>query len=131
MANKAAIGIGVFFLIIAGLGFVYPISDGKSIVQVDGMCKSGMGQLGQFFSSSGQQACQQVSLMSYGVYGMGLIGIILLIAGSVASRGQKEIHYHKPVERKDSPIDILEKRYAKGEITKEEFENMKKDLNKI
>jgi len=27
-----------------------------------------------------------------------------------------------------SPLSILNERYAKGEITKEEFENMKKDL---
>ena len=31
--------------------------------------------------------------------------------------------------RNESAIDILRERYAKGEITKEEFEKMKKDLN--
>ncbi len=37
-------------------------------------------------------------------------------------------HYTKDSSRSESAVDILNKRYAKGEITKEEFERMKKDI---
>jgi len=35
-----------------------------------------------------------------------------------------------PILRDETPLDILKKRFAKGEITKDEYEEMKKTLDK-
>lgn len=48
---------------------------------------------------------------------LGVIHLVNLIAGS----GRRETHG-------ESPLHILKRRYAKGEITKEEFERMKKEI---
>ena len=54
-----------------------------------------------------------------------IIGLIvwLLINQSGKNRIQNQVNPHF-----ESPIDILKKRYAKGEISKDQFEAMKKDL---
>ncbi len=50
-----------------------------------------------------------------------VLGAVYLV--QMATRGGKS-------PGQETPLDILKKRYAKGEITKEEFERMKDDLMK-
>ena len=68
-------------------------------------------------------------MMGYGYGGIFMWLIVLVLVGVV-------IYYLLQISRsKDSdgsiietPLDILKKRYAKGEIDKEEFDRKKKDL---
>lgn len=50
---------------------------------------------------------------------LGVLYLIKLIAGGGRSKTTEE-----------TPLDILKRRYAKGEISKEDFEKMKEDLGK-
>ncbi len=52
-----------------------------------------------------------------------VVGIIFLIRWVVLSTDRKSEH-----RAEESALDILDKRYARGEINKEEFEEKKKDL---
>jgi putative membrane protein len=69
--------------------------------------------------------------MMDGFFGMGVGWIVwLLIIGVIVwvifqFKGNNHGQYRKDNE---SSLDILKKRYANGEISKEEFERMKKDL---
>ncbi len=75
--------------------------------------------------------------MHWGDYGMGMgfgwffmilfwvlviLGVVYIIKAISERTGSRQ--------KGESALDILEKRYAKGEITREEFEKMKSDLTK-
>lgn len=68
--------------------------------------------------------------MMYFGYGSIIIWIVLiLLIGTVAYfiLQYKKMKSYR-VSTEETPLDIIKKRYAKGEITKEEFERMRSDL---
>jgi putative membrane protein len=56
------------------------------------------------------------------------IAIIALIIWAIVNQGNKNRQINIPPPFHESPMDILKKRYARGEITKDQFELMKKDI---
>jgi putative membrane protein len=55
-------------------------------------------------------------------WGLVIFGIVYFAQGAVKKSAKSE--------HEEAPLDLLKKRYAKGEINKEEFERMKDDIMK-
>jgi len=100
MANKGALGVGIFFLLIGVVGFLMPNSVWNensrgtplaemTIPEFHDLCSSGLGQLGQAFSGDVQKACSQTKIVTYGIYGIGIVGLILIIVGAVVPGNPK------------------------------------------
>jgi len=91
VAKWAAISSGIVMFAIAGLAYTFEITPtGLTIPQVNDLCASGMGQLGQMFSGDVLQICREYGYLMYGIYGLGIGGLILIIVGSVVP-GKKSI----------------------------------------
>lgn len=59
-----------------------------------------------------------------------LIGIAVYIAVRLARRPEPaSVHAASAATPASTPLDVLKMRYAQGEITKEQFDAMKRDLS--
>jgi putative membrane protein len=59
---------------------------------------------------------------------MGMLLIVILVVAAIYWFAREAKSKTRSVSG-ETPLDILKKRYAAGEITKEQFESMKKDLD--
>jgi putative membrane protein len=67
-------------------------------------------------------------MMDFGFGGIFMWLIFLALAGFIVYIVMQSRKSGDSRPSRETPLDILRKRYAKGDITKEEFENMKKDI---
>ena len=69
-------------------------------------------------------------MMDFGFGGIFMWVIFLALAGFIAYLVmQSRKSGGSGGQPSETPLDILKKRYAKGDITKEEFESLKKDID--
>lgn len=76
-----------------------------------------MGQGGGWMWGSGMWLGGLAMLVFWGALIVGAVVVVRLIGGGLPRR-----------DIRTSPLDILKRRYASGEITREQYEQMRKDL---
>lgn len=73
-------------------------------------------------------------MMNGSDWGLGIFVMFawILLLGLIAYLALRLIrgHDHGSASKAYDPLDIIKERYAKGEINKEHFEQLKKDLSK-
>jgi len=118
---------GILLIFLAIVGYILPMSVtladttvNLTIPKVVAFCNSGLGQFSQMLPQV-VMVCSEHNNLLYGIYGAGVLGVILIIVGVVVPQKSEE-------EEDSNSLDILKDRYAKGEVTKEEFDKMKEDL---
>jgi putative membrane protein len=60
--------------------------------------------------------------------GMGFFWVLVIVGIIVLIKWLSKTSQPGSIPGQETPLDILKKRYARGEINKEEFERIKKDI---
>ena len=59
------------------------------------------------------------------IFWIALIAVVIWVLLKVSNNANKKYH---SLPNKETPLEVLKRRYASGEITKADFEDMKEDL---
>lgn len=110
------IGVTIVFLLICVSAFVI-------IPSVSGYGSGAWGMMGPWMmGGSGFPFFGGSGMLIFGVFI--IVGIVLLVVWFARNAGQSPVS----TTRGESPLDILKVRYARGEITREQYEEMRRDL---
>jgi len=97
VARTEVITVGALLLLVAIIGYYIPISitigdttGNPTIPQVVAFCDSGIGQFAQM-SPQVVLVCSEYNNFMMGIYGAGLIGIILIIVGAVVPSSNQRV----------------------------------------
>lgn len=83
----------------------------------------GFGMMGNMMGGYGFGYNPLYAILSLVSWALIIAGVVLLVVWFVRTAGKTTS------ESSQSPLDILKVRYAKGEISKEQFEEMKRELS--
>lgn len=134
-------GLVVFGIIILVLAYVsssaLSAQQQSQLQLAGGACNSVFGTIGSALSGTIAQDCQQVNtintLLSLVPIAYIIGGIIFLVGLVSPGRHRERLQptntaKETSVAKDDEPLKTLKMRYAKGEITKKEYNDMKKEL---
>ena len=62
------------------------------------------------------------------IFVCGIVGLLILFTAMVSGVGLRFLRKQNSVATTQDPLEILKLRYARGEITREQYEQMKQDL---
>ncbi len=119
-----AIGVGLLVVLVLATSFITPFAWGRGFGGYGwgmGPWMMGPGMMGGF-GGFGFPFMGGIWMILFWALIIG--GTVWLVQSLARGTGSSPI-----LPQGESPLDILKKRYARGEITKEQFEGMKRDLN--
>lgn len=118
MARTVLIGVGIALALVALMGGGWLLG---SQLWGAGCWQSGFGMTGNYGSPWGMHTIGGGIFMLL-FWGVIIGGIALLVVGLARQSAPA-------TDRSESPVEILKRRYASGEIDREEFERMKELLS--